>query len=59
MADRRRPLGPARFDTDPARWRHGNDLGRELGLKAGSLYPILIPLEEWTTSNVNSVDLAV
>jgi PadR family transcriptional regulator PadR len=30
----------------PARWRHGYDLGREVGLKAGSLYPILTRLDE-------------
>lgn len=28
----------------PATWRHGYDLGQEVGLKAGSLYPILIRL---------------
>lgn len=32
--------------ADPARWRHGYDLGQEVGLKAGSLYPILIRLDE-------------
>jgi PadR family transcriptional regulator PadR len=30
----------------PARWRHGYDLGAETGLKAGSLYPILVRLAE-------------
>jgi DNA-binding PadR family transcriptional regulator len=29
---------------DPAAWRYGYDLGRQVGLKAGSLYPILIRL---------------
>jgi DNA-binding PadR family transcriptional regulator len=29
---------------DPATWRYGYDLGRQVGLKAGSLYPILIRL---------------
>jgi DNA-binding PadR family transcriptional regulator len=28
----------------PARWRYGYELGREVGLKAGSLYPILMRL---------------
>jgi PadR family transcriptional regulator PadR len=32
--------------ADPAGWRHGYDLGRETGLKAGSLYPILMRLED-------------
>jgi PadR family transcriptional regulator, regulatory protein PadR len=30
--------------ADPAAWRHGYQLGQEVGLKAGSLYPILIRL---------------
>lgn len=30
----------------PQAWRHGYDLGREVGLKAGSLYPILIRLAD-------------
>lgn len=30
--------------TDPAAWRHGYELGQEVGLKAGSLYPILMRL---------------
>ena|SRR5689334_10923329 len=30
--------------VDPARWRYGYELGQEVGLKAGSLYPILIRL---------------
>ncbi|MFG2044399.1 PadR family transcriptional regulator [Dactylosporangium sp. NPDC048998] len=30
----------------PEAWRHGYDLGREVGLKAGSLYPILIRLAD-------------
>lgn len=29
---------------EPARWRYGYELGRQVGLKAGSLYPILIRL---------------
>jgi DNA-binding PadR family transcriptional regulator len=28
----------------PGDWRHGYELGQEVGLKAGSLYPILIRL---------------
>jgi PadR family transcriptional regulator PadR len=32
--------------ADPARWRHGYDLGTETGLKAGSLYPILVRLAD-------------
>jgi PadR family transcriptional regulator PadR len=32
--------------VDPSRWRHGYDLGQEIGLKAGSLYPILIRLSD-------------
>jgi PadR family transcriptional regulator len=30
--------------ADPALWRHGYDLCAQLGLKSGSLYPILIRL---------------
>lgn len=30
--------------ADPAAWRYGYELGREVGLKAGSLYPILMRL---------------
>jgi DNA-binding PadR family transcriptional regulator len=30
--------------ADPVRWRYGYELGQEVGLKAGSLYPILIRL---------------
>jgi DNA-binding PadR family transcriptional regulator len=31
---------------DPERWRYGYDLCTELGLQAGSVYPILIRLAE-------------
>jgi DNA-binding PadR family transcriptional regulator len=31
---------------DPERWRYGYDLCTELGLQAGSMYPILIRLAE-------------
>lgn len=30
--------------ADPSCWRYGYELGQEIGLKAGSLYPILIRL---------------
>lgn len=30
--------------ADPTTWRYGYELGQEVGLKAGSLYPILIRL---------------
>jgi DNA-binding PadR family transcriptional regulator len=29
---------------EPEVWRHGYDLGRETGLRAGTLYPILMRL---------------
>jgi PadR family transcriptional regulator PadR len=32
--------------SDPAEWRYGYELGQQVGLKAGSLYPILIRLAE-------------
>ena len=32
--------------ADPARWRYGYDLGTEVGLKSGSLYPILVRLAD-------------
>jgi PadR family transcriptional regulator PadR len=32
--------------ADPAVWRYGYELGREVGLKAGSLYPILMRLAD-------------
>ncbi|MGH9722444.1 MAG: PadR family transcriptional regulator [Bryobacteraceae bacterium] len=31
---------------DPAQWRHGYDLCQQTGLKAGSMYPILIRLAD-------------
>ena len=31
---------------DPGRWRHGYDLCAELGVQAGSMYPILIRLAD-------------
>jgi PadR family transcriptional regulator PadR len=33
------------FAADPVAWRYGYDLSRETGLKAGTLYPILMRLE--------------
>src|ERR1700733_3702480 len=32
--------------ADPARWRYGYDLAGEVGLKSGSLYPILVRLAD-------------
>jgi len=32
------------FAADPSAWRYGYELGHEVGLKAGSLYPILMRL---------------
>lgn len=32
--------------ADPARWRYGYELGTGTGLKAGSLYPILVRLAD-------------
>jgi DNA-binding PadR family transcriptional regulator len=32
--------------VDPAAWRYGYDLCQELGLKAGSMYPILMRLAD-------------
>ncbi|GII33973.1 hypothetical protein Pmi06nite_74150 [Planotetraspora mira] len=32
--------------ADPSEWRYGYELGREVGLKAGSLYPILMRLAD-------------
>ena len=44
--------------AEPAEWRYGYELGQEVGLKAGSLYPILMRLAErellesrWETSH--------
>lgn len=31
---------------NPQSWRYGYDLGRQVGLKSGSLYPILMRLAE-------------
>lgn len=32
--------------ADGGEWRHGYDLARETGLKSGTLYPILMRLEQ-------------
>jgi PadR family transcriptional regulator PadR len=32
--------------ADPTRWRYGYELSREVGLKSGSLYPILMRLAD-------------
>jgi PadR family transcriptional regulator, regulatory protein PadR len=32
--------------AEPSRWRYGYDLGHEVGLKSGSLYPILVRLAD-------------
>jgi DNA-binding PadR family transcriptional regulator len=34
------------LSEEPAAWRHGYDLCRQTGLKAGSMYPILIRLAD-------------
>jgi PadR family transcriptional regulator PadR len=34
----------AAFAAEPTVWRYGYELGQQIGLKAGSLYPILIRL---------------
>ena len=36
----------AALAADPTTWRYGYELGQEVGLKAGSLYPILMRLSE-------------
>src|SRR5712692_8900661 len=32
--------------AEPSAWRYGYELGQEVGLKAGSMYPILIRLHD-------------
>jgi PadR family transcriptional regulator, regulatory protein PadR len=34
----------AALAADPSTWRHGYELGQQVGVKAGSLYPILMRL---------------
>jgi PadR family transcriptional regulator PadR len=42
--------------ADPTRWRYGYDLGHEIELKSGSLYPILVRLADrgWLESSWES-----
>ena len=37
---------PDALAADPARWRYGYELGQDVSLKAGSLYPILMRLSD-------------
>jgi PadR family transcriptional regulator, regulatory protein PadR len=51
MATARRPSAQTvavlgAFAADPSTWRYGYELGQEVGLKAGSLYPILMRLSD-------------
>jgi DNA-binding PadR family transcriptional regulator len=51
MARDRRPSSQAlqliaALAAQPRTWRHGYELGKETGLKAGTLYPILMRLGE-------------
>jgi DNA-binding PadR family transcriptional regulator len=32
--------------AEPSAWRHGYDLGQQVGLRSGSLYPILMRLAQ-------------
>ncbi|HXJ95440.1 MAG TPA: PadR family transcriptional regulator [Terriglobia bacterium] len=36
-----------KFLESPRNWRYGYELGRETGLKSGTLYPILMRLEKY------------
>jgi PadR family transcriptional regulator PadR len=51
MANARRPSAQTvsvlrAFASEPAVWRYGYELGLEVGLKTGSLYPILMRLSD-------------
>ena len=51
MASARRPSAQTlavlrAFAAEPSAWRYGYELGREVGLQAGSLYPILMRLSD-------------
>jgi PadR family transcriptional regulator PadR len=51
MARSRRPSAQTvavvlAFGERPAAWRHGYELCRQLGIKAGSMYPILMRLAD-------------
>jgi PadR family transcriptional regulator len=36
----------AALAADPSAWRHGYELGLQVGLRSGSLYPILVRLSD-------------
>jgi PadR family transcriptional regulator, regulatory protein PadR len=51
VARSRRPSGPTvdvllALAGDPPAWRYGYELGLEVGLRSGSLYPILVRLAD-------------
>jgi DNA-binding PadR family transcriptional regulator len=51
LAAPRRPSAQTRavlraFAAEPSSWRYGYELGQELGLRAGSHYPILMRLSD-------------
>jgi DNA-binding PadR family transcriptional regulator len=52
VTDRGRPFSPqtsrvlVALGEQPAEWRYGYELGLEVGLKSGSLYPILMRLSD-------------
>ncbi|HSS58220.1 MAG TPA: PadR family transcriptional regulator [Solirubrobacteraceae bacterium] len=51
MARFRRPSGQTvdvllALAADPSKWRYGYELGLEVGLRSGSLYPILVRLAD-------------
>ncbi|GAA4249823.1 PadR family transcriptional regulator [Dactylosporangium darangshiense] len=52
MPPRNRPLSAQAVGVlralaaEPSRWRYGYDLATEVGLKSGSLYPILLRLAD-------------
>ncbi len=51
MARSRRPSGQTvdvllALAADPSKWRYGYELGLEVGLRSGSLYPILVRLSD-------------
>jgi PadR family transcriptional regulator len=46
------------LSAEPDEWRHGYELGQQVGLKAGSLYPILIRLADRELLEARWEDLA-
>ena len=51
MSSNRRPSSQtigvlAALAAQPQQWRYGYELGREVGLRSGSLYPILMRLSD-------------